>query len=180
MRARELHRRPRRASIRSPRTSTCDTALPAHTMRATAPVLTSLPRPASHRAAGVAYNASSGTRGSPIAASRRDPPNICASTRTNGAAAATSICWFSAATASGSQSSSQSRAVCRCRRSHARDRLLLLLRIDWLTAAVPPRRARECWSNREGSRAIAPGERRPAQQTADQVQRRRQVHRPQA
>jgi hypothetical protein len=52
---------------------------------------------------------------------------------------------------------------------------VLLLRIDGLTAAVPARRARECWSYRQGSRAIAPGERGPPQQTADKVERGGQV-----
>ena len=58
---------------------------------------------------------SSDTRGRPSAASRGRPPNIRASTRTNGAARACRIGWLSAASASGSHSISISRGVWRWR-----------------------------------------------------------------
>ncbi len=61
--------------------------------------------------AGSAYISSSGLSGSAREASRGLLPSISDSARANGAEAATSIDWFSAATASGSHSISMSRAL---------------------------------------------------------------------
>jgi hypothetical protein len=95
----------------SPRTSTCDTASPRTSTRASALVRTCPPRVSTNARAGSAYSSSSGFMGSAMAESRALRPSISASTRVNGSAAASSIGWLSAATASGSHNSSTSFGV---------------------------------------------------------------------
>ena len=169
------------ASIRSPRTSTCDTAL--------AGAYDACNRSGPHLAAAAGEPSRSGRRHTTHRAGRaaarsRHPGAI----RRTSAPARGQTAQPRRRPSAGSapllpaapRASSQSRAVCRCRRSHAPTVSCCCRGSIGSPPAVPPRRARERWSNREGSRAIAPGERRPSQQTADQVQRRRQVHGPQA
>ena len=107
------------ASTRWPRRSTPTARPPSTASVAGTPDCTDDPRASSHRRAGSAYRASSGTLGSPIAASDREPLNMRASTRAKGAAAAVAGDWFNAATTSGSHSSSRRRGVCPHATSHA-------------------------------------------------------------
>ena len=109
--------------------------------------------------------------GSAIAASRRVPPNICASTRTNGGAAAVAIGWFSAATASGSHSSSISRGVCPWRRSHASTVSSARAAVNGRPLARSACARRITGPSRSAASAIEDRERRPSRQA-----RRRRCH----
>src|SRR5258708_1036002 len=84
----------------SPRNSTPAIRPASSRTRARAFRRTAPPRASTYRLAGRAYISCRGFRGSTSEASERDGPNISARTLTNGAAAASPVGWFRAATAS--------------------------------------------------------------------------------
>ena len=142
--------------------------------RAGAPVRTAAAVASMNARAGSAYIRCSGCVGSAIAAARGSAPNISASTRANGGAAACRGGWLSAASASGSHSISRSRAVWPLRISQ----FSTVSPGDAAFAVAPAAaRARAILSGArhpEHRQAIAPRQRVPVEHAGQQVQRRRQ------
>ncbi len=122
---------------------------------------TSPPWRSTYARAGSAYIRLSGRIGRTTAAADGSGPNISASTRTNGVAAASSGAWFSAATASGSHSHSTSFGPWRCRRSQSET-----VSLDSEDAIVPVR-ASDRLAARSGA-ARCSAERRSRQGSASQ------------